>query len=51
MSENYKKQGAVVWANGQKEKTNYSGIFRLIAIVLFLGLVLGVCIYLTAPSD
>jgi hypothetical protein len=28
-----------------------SGLFRLIAIILFFGLILGVCVYLTAPSD
>jgi|HubBroStandDraft_6_1064221.scaffolds.fasta_scaffold54550_2 hypothetical protein len=28
-----------------------SGLFRVIAIILLLGLILGVCAYLTAPSD
>jgi hypothetical protein len=27
------------------------GVFRLIAIILFFGLILWVCIYATAPSD
>jgi hypothetical protein len=28
-----------------------SGLFRVIAIILLLGLIWGVCAYLTAPSD
>jgi hypothetical protein len=27
------------------------GLFRLIAIILFFGLILAACVYLTAPSD
>jgi hypothetical protein len=40
---------------GEKKQSlpaaGYAGIFRMIAIILFLGLILWVCVYATAPSD